>query len=128
MANAKIMVVEDENIVAMEIQSIVESLGYAVSAVASSGEEAIRKAAETRPDLVLMDIKLKGDMDGIETAGQIRARFNIPAVYLTAYADENTLQRAKITEPYGIYSNRSKKENYVLSLRWLFTSIRLRRR
>ena len=101
MASAKIMVVEDENIVALEIQNILKSLRYDAPIVASSGEEAIRKADETRPDLVLMDIKLEGDVDGIKAAEQIRVLFGIPVVYLTAYADKNTLQRAKITEPYG---------------------------
>ena len=101
MTKAKILVVEDESIVALDIQSQLRSLGYAVPAVVSSGAEAIRKAGETRPDLVLMDIRLKGEMDGVEAAGQIWARFGIPVFYLTAYADEDTLQRAKITGPFG---------------------------
>ena len=101
MAKAQIMVVEDEAIVAEDIQTRLTSLRYAVSAVVSSGDEAIAKAGETRPDLVLMNIRLKEDMDGIEAAEEIRARFDIPVVYLTAYADEDTLQRAKITEPFG---------------------------
>jgi len=95
------MVVEDERIVAMEIQRVLKRLGYVVLAVAFSGEEAIQKAKKTRPDLVLMDIKLKGNMDGIDAAKQICVNFHIPVVYLTAYADEDTLQRAKITEPYS---------------------------
>ncbi|MDZ7261538.1 MAG: PAS domain S-box protein [candidate division KSB1 bacterium] len=98
---AKVLVVEDENIVAMDIQNTLKKLGYVVTAIASSGEEAIQKAAETQPELVLMDIVLKGSMDGVAAAEQIRARFNIPVIYLTAYADEDTLQRAKITEPFG---------------------------
>jgi len=101
MTDARILVVEDEIIVSKDIENRLKNLGYAVSAVASSGEEAINKAEETHPDLVLMDIILKGDMDGMESAKQIRDRFNIPVVYLTAYADDKTLQRAKITEPYG---------------------------
>ena len=101
MANARIMIVEDEAIVALDLQHKLKTLGYAVSGVASSGEEAVRKVPQTRPDLVLMDIKLKGDMDGIEAAQRIRDEFNIPVVYLTAYSDENTLQRAKVTEPAG---------------------------
>ena len=101
MAKAQILVVEDDNIVVLELRDRLQSLGYAVSAVASFGEEAIEKAAETRPDLILMDIRLKGDIDGIEAAEEIRARSDIPVVYLTAYADEDTLQRAKVTEPYG---------------------------
>ncbi len=97
----KILVVEDENIVAKDIQNTLKALGYTVTAVVASGEEAIQKAGETQPDLVLMDIMLKGYQDGVEAARQIFARFNIPVVYLTAYTDETTLQRAKITEPYG---------------------------
>jgi len=101
MANVRILVVEDEVIIAQDIQNMLKKLGYAVSAVASSGEEAIKRVAETLPDLVLMDIVLEGDMDGVEVAGQIRDCFDIPVVYLTAYSDDTTLQRAKITEPYG---------------------------
>ena len=101
MAKAQILIVEDDNIVVMELRNRLQSLGYAVSGVASYGEEAIAKAGEVRPDLVLMDIRLKGAVDGIEAAEEIRARFDIPVVYLTAYADEDTLQRAKVTEPYG---------------------------
>jgi PAS domain S-box-containing protein len=97
----RIVLVEDENIVAMEIKDLLQGLGYVVCAEASSGEEAIRKAAETNPDLVLMDIRLKGNVDGIEAAQRIRTRFEIPVVYLTAYTDEVTLQRAKLTEPFG---------------------------
>ncbi|HIE29084.1 TPA: response regulator [Candidatus Poribacteria bacterium] len=95
------MVVEDEIIVADDIKSSLISLGYAVCAVVSSGEEAIKKAEEENPSLVLMDIVLEGEMDGIEAAEQISKRFNIPVVYLTAHADEETLGRAKITEPFG---------------------------
>ena len=101
MEKARIMVTEDESIVAFDLKSTLEGLGHTVPAVAASGEEAIRKAEETRPDLVLMDIMLKGDMDGVEAAGHIRARFGIPVVFVTAYADETILARAKETEPYG---------------------------
>ncbi len=101
MEKIKILVVEDESIVAEDIRRSLENLGYAVPAIAYSGEEAIKKAKETRPDLVLMDIMLQGKMDGIEAAGTIRSGFNIPIVYLTAYGDENILERAKITEPFG---------------------------
>ncbi len=101
MAKARVLVVEDEGIVARDIAMTLKSLGYAVPAITSSGEEAVKQAGEVHPDLVLMDIRLKGDMDGIQAAEEIRTRFSIPVVYLTAYADNNTLQRAKITEPYG---------------------------
>lgn len=101
MSDVKIMIVEDENITALELRERLEEWGYTVPAVVSTGTQAIQKAAETMPDLVLMDIILKGDMDGVEAAEQIRARLDIPVIYVTAYADERTLQRAKITEPYG---------------------------
>jgi len=97
----KILIVEDENIVAKDIQNTLKSLGYTVTGVVSSGAEAIDKAAETQPDLVLMDIMLRGYQDGVEAAQQILTQHNIPVVYLTAYTDDKTLQRAKITEPYG---------------------------
>lgn len=101
MDKIKILIVEDEGIVAKDIQAMLKSLGYGVSGVASSGEECLKKTEETRPDLVLMDIMLKGKIDGVEAAKRIKNRFDIPVIYQTAYADENTLLRAKITEPYG---------------------------
>jgi PAS domain S-box-containing protein len=101
MVKTCILLVEDENIVALELADTLQNLGYSVSAIASSGEQAITSAEETHPDLVLMDIRLKGHIDGIEAAEQIRARLDIPVVYLTAYADDTTLGRAKLTEPFG---------------------------
>ena len=101
MVRAKILIVEDESIVAFNIQNRLKGLGYAVVAVSPSGESAIQLAAQHHPDLVLMDIRLKGSIDGIEAAAQIRSRFQIPVVYLTAYTDEETLNRAKLTQPYG---------------------------
>ncbi|MDZ8066062.1 MAG: response regulator [Nostoc sp. DedQUE08] len=101
MTSAKILVVEDEAIVAKDLQYRLNKFGYIVPAIASSGEEAINIAREISPDLVLMDIKLKGSMDGIEAAEEIYKRLDIPVIYLTAYADENTLERAKITEPFA---------------------------
>lgn len=98
---AQIMIVEDEIIVAKSIQNRLKSFGYSVPTIASSGEEAIQKVEETNPDLLLMDIRLKGNIDGVETVKRINDIHNIPVVYLTAYADENTLNRARHTEPYG---------------------------
>lgn len=97
----RILIVEDETIIARDIQGKLESLGYEAAAIVSSGEEAIAKAGELRPDLVLMDIVIKGDIDGIEAARQIKDNYNIPVVYITAYADEKTLGRAMITDPFG---------------------------
>lgn len=101
MTSTKILIVEDEGIVAKDLQNRLKKFGYCVPAVAASGEQAINKAAELCPDLVLMDIRLKGDIDGIEAAQEIYTRFNIPVIYLTAYADDSTLERAKVTEPLG---------------------------
>ena len=98
---ARLLIVEDEGIVGLNIQRRLEGLGYKVVANVSSGEEAIEAAQESHPDLVLMDIKLEGNVDGIEAAAEIRDRFQIPIVYLTAYTNEETLNRAKLTEPYG---------------------------
>src|SRR5882724_5460547 len=101
MPKIRILVVEDETIVSLDIQRRLKTLGYEVVGAAVSGEDAIQKAATHRPDLVLMDIMLDGEMDGIAAAEQIRGRLHIPVIYLTAYADTYTLQRAKVTEPFG---------------------------
>ncbi len=101
MKPAQILIVEDEKIVALEIQTKLKSLGYNAFDSVSSGEKAIKKAAELRPDLILMDINLEGEIDGIKAAEEIRKRFDIPVIYLTAYAENDTLQRAKRAEPYG---------------------------
>jgi CheY-like chemotaxis protein len=101
MANTKILVVEDESIIAMDVEMSLRNLGYEVTATVPSGEKAIRKVEQDKPDLVLMDIVLNGEMDGIQAAEQIRSRFRVPVVFLTAFADDKTLERAKITEPFG---------------------------
>ncbi|HUI10203.1 MAG TPA: response regulator [Bacteroidota bacterium] len=101
MPPAKILVVEDENIVARDICARLEQFGYDVAPPVATGEEAIARARGSRPDLVLMDIMLRGPMDGIEAARVIREQLNVPVVYLTAYVDEKNLQRAKVTEPFG---------------------------
>jgi hypothetical protein len=101
MKKPSILIVEDENIVARDIRARVIRQGYDVTDVVSSGEDAVTQAGANRPDLVLMDIKLAGAMDGVEAAETIRSRYDIPVVYLTAYADETTLQRAKVTEAFG---------------------------
>ena len=98
---ARLLIVEDEGIVALNIQNRLQGLGYSVVATVSSGEEAIQVAGETRPDLILMDIKLDGKVDGIEAAAEIHRLFHLPVVYLTAYTNDETLNRAKLTEPYG---------------------------
>ena len=101
MPGPKILIVEDEAVVAEDVRTKVEGLRYEVSGVTGSGEEAVKLAETERPDLVLMDIRLEGPIDGLEAAQRIRDRLDIPVVYVTAYADDRTLARAKITEPYG---------------------------
>ena len=101
MKKKQILIVEDERIVADDIKMSLQRLGYDVSGMTFSGEGAVKKAEETHPDLVLMDIVLEGEMDGVEAASAIRSRFDIPVVYLTAYSDKKTLERAKVTEPFG---------------------------
>ncbi len=114
MDRPRIMVVEDEGIIAQDIKNCLENLGYEVPEVVFTGKEAIEKAEKVHPDLVLMDIVLKGDIDGIETAAEIRERFSIPIVYLTAYEDDKTLKRAKMTEPLG-YILKPFEERYLRS-------------
>src|SRR6266542_3360078 len=101
MTPATILVVEDESIVASDLRSRLIGMGYSVPTTSASGADALQKAKLLNPDLALMDIHLKGEMDGVEAAEQMRDLFDIPCVYLTAYTDEDTLRRAKITEPYG---------------------------
>lgn len=101
MTQSRILVVEDESIVALDIQDRLESLGYDVPTPVASGEKAIEQAGLLRPDLVLMDIHLQGRMDGVEAADEIRRQLGIPVIYLTANADHPTVERAKVTEPFG---------------------------
>lgn len=101
MSKINVLVVEDESIVSKDIQHSLKKLGYNVVGASSTGEKAIELAGDERPDIILMDIMLKGDMNGIEAAERIKELYSIPIVFLTAYADESTLSKAKITEPYG---------------------------
>jgi signal transduction histidine kinase len=102
MSAAKILLVEDESIVAMDMERRLASLGYLVLEHVMTGEEAIEKALTLRPDLILMDIHLKGRIDGIEAAERIREYSpSVPVIYITAYSDDNTLARAKVTQPFG---------------------------
>jgi PAS domain S-box-containing protein len=98
---ASILIVEDEGVVALHIESQLRKLGYQITGMTARGEEAVRIAMESRPDLVLMDIRLQGDMDGISTAQGIHEQAGIPVIFLTAYAEDSLLQRAKIANPFG---------------------------
>jgi PAS domain S-box-containing protein len=101
MTQKKILIVEDDRVVARDIAQQLTREGYLVVAAVSTGEDALRLAVSETPDLVLMDLRLEGEMDGIEVANQMRASLAIPVVFLTAYADHDTVQRAAITEPFG---------------------------
>lgn len=101
MLKINVLVVEDESIVSKDIQHSLAKLGYEVVGAAATGEKAIELARTERPDVVLMDIMLKGEMNGVEAADIIKKELKLPVIFLTAYADEATLNKAKITEPYG---------------------------
>jgi PAS domain S-box-containing protein len=110
----RILVVEDEQVIAINLRESLESLGYSVPALAATGAAAIAKATELRPDLVLMDIRLKGDMDGIQAAEQIWQTLQIPVIYVTGHSDQSTLERAKATAPFGyILKPIGEKELYI---------------
>ncbi len=101
MSKIKILVVEDESIVAKDIQNTLIRLGYDVPATASNAVSAFQKLEELKPNLVFLDIKLKGDIDGIQIAEKIKSNYDIPVIFLTSFVDKVTLDRAKVTEPYG---------------------------
>lgn len=98
---AKILIVEDESIVAFDLKRMLLNLNYDVPDIVTSGEKAIRKAVEEKPDLIIMDVMLNGPITGVEAAARIKGVMNVPIIYLTAYADTETLKSAKVTEPYG---------------------------
>ena len=101
MTDIRVFIVEDEKIVANDIADTLRSLGYRIAGTAMSGETAVEKIPGAQPDVVLMDIRLAGKMDGVEAAGELQKTSDIPVIYLTAYADKDLLERAKLTEPYG---------------------------
>jgi CheY-like chemotaxis protein len=104
MAKPGILVVEDEKILALDLKMIIEDSGWRLTGIVSSGEDAIDGMRKDRPDLVLMDIKLEGGMDGIEAAEKIREEFDIPLVFITGNVDGNTVERAKKVGPAGFIS------------------------
>ena len=110
---ARIMVVEDEAVISMEIQERLTKMGHLVCGTAASGDEAVSVATAKHPDLILMDVQLRGDVDGVQTAERIRDRIEIPVIYLTAFADDRTVERARHTEPFGyLIKPFSEKELY----------------
>ncbi len=101
MAKNKIMIVEDEGIVALQIKTVLEQRGYEVVDTVPSGEEALARIGEAQPDLILMDMKLQGAMDGVEAADLIRKQHDVPVIFLTAHSDDKTVARAREATPYG---------------------------
>ncbi len=101
MSKNRLLIVEDESIIAMELAFRLEDVGYTMLGIIPSGEEAVEAIAELQPELVLMDIHLEGEMDGIAAAEAIQKQYDIPIIFLTAHTDDTTLERAKITTPYG---------------------------
>ncbi|RJP70674.1 MAG: response regulator [Ignavibacteriales bacterium] len=141
MLRTRILIVEDEAIIAEDLREVLVRLGYDVVAYVSSGEQAIQKAVELKPDLILMDIMIQGDIDGIETAQFIKVRIDIPIIFVTGNADEQTLKRAKVSEPFGYilkpFEERELNTNIEIALyrhktekeikereRWLNTTLR----
>jgi CheY-like chemotaxis protein len=98
---SKILIVEDEMITAMDLRHTLTRMGYQVVGIASSSEETLARVGQTRPDLVLMDIVLKGPTDGISTTQRIQGKYDIPVVYVTAYSDVQTVKRAMHSRPFG---------------------------
>jgi signal transduction histidine kinase len=112
----KILVVEDEFIVAADLKARLNKMGYKVVGTAASGLEAIEKVWRESPDIVLMDIVLKGDMDGIAAAEAIKQGYNLPIIFLTAYADQNTFSKAKLTEPFGYVCKPFQEKNLKMAI------------
>lgn len=98
---AKIQVVEDDRLTAEDIKGSLEAMGYEVTGIVAYGEKAVERVAVDRPDVVLMDIVLRGEMDGIEAASRVRSQYSTPVIFLTAYSEEGMLERARLVEPYG---------------------------
>ena len=101
MTETRVLVVEDERIVALNLKQRLVRLGYEVTGMAPSGAKALAEIERTRPDVILMDINIEGDIDGIETTSRIPTEYHTPVIYLTAYSEQATLDRAKATKPYG---------------------------
>ena len=120
MTRARILIVEDEMVVSMELYERLKALGYEPTGRAITGEQALAMAENNRPDLILMDIRLIGEMDGIDTAIETRRRFQIPVIFITAYSEDETLERAKLAEPYGYilkpFEDRDLKSSIELAL------------
>ncbi len=120
MLKRKILIVEDEIMIAREIERLLENLGYETAEIAGSGEEVIEEVKKGDVDLILMDIVIKGEQDGIQTAQTIQEQFDIPVIFLTAYFDDNTRERAKLTEPFGYIIKPVQKKELQIAIEMAF--------
>jgi len=116
MNKTRILIIEDEAIIAMEVESQLQGLGYEVTSIVDTGKKAIEKAEADKPDLMLMDIRINGEMDGIEAAEVIRNKFGIPVIFSTAYLDQERIERAKITMPFGYVLKPTQERDLKLTL------------
>jgi PAS domain S-box-containing protein len=126
-AKTSILIVEDESIVALDMRGRLTEMGYAVVGIAASGEAALALADQKRPDLVLMDIKLQGDLDGVDTAELLRKTQDIPIIFITAFADNRTLSRAKINQAFGYILKPFQEREVLISIEMALYKHRLER-
>jgi YesN/AraC family two-component response regulator len=112
----QILIVEDERLVVQHISQLLQDEGYRISAIASDGKTAIQKVVELQPDLILLDIRIKGEIDGIEVAAHVQSLYDIPILYLTAFSDRETIERAKITNPMGYVLKPFRREQLLSSI------------
>lgn len=116
MEKYKVIIIEDELIIAEDIKDILEQASYEVIGIASSGKEALELLAEKQPDILLVDISIKGDMDGIQVANIIREQYDLPFIYLTSYTNKSILERAKLTKPYGYLVKPYKEQDVIVAI------------
>jgi len=116
MEKYKVLIVEDELIIAEDIKDILEHASYEVIGMAASGKEAIQLVSEVMPDILLIDISIKGNMDGIQLANTIREQFNLPFIYITSYTNKSILERAKLTKPYGYIVKPYKEQDVLIAV------------
>src|SRR4030043_818295 len=121
MKRREIFIVEDSRIVSLELQKILEGLGYAVIGSAGTGDEAISKCMDTPPDLILMDVKLPGPLNGIETSQEIRKKINVPVIYTTAYSDREIVEEVQKSYPFGFVIKPYREKDLLVAIETAFT-------
>ncbi|MCK4312318.1 MAG: response regulator [Candidatus Cloacimonetes bacterium] len=123
MEKKKILIVEDEKVIAQDIKNSLKAYKYSISAIVSSGEEALENIEKLKPDLIIMDIVLSGDLTGVEAAEQIKEKFGTPIIFLTAYADEDTLEGAIAADPYGYLVKPVREKDIIAAVKTAFHMI-----